>query len=411
MEVFPGRGVLSVNGMTGVVVITPAIIGAGTVQGTDGNLFNIRVALEGAVVGNARGENSVDLQTNRVAADRVASGVNSFLVAGEACQADGLRSGVLAGIYNRVFSTYGLILNGYSNDVLAGATYGTIINGNRNEVTTTNGFICSGTLCESDNGFIGMAYGNFARAGGAAVAGTYNEANGNRNFVGAGSYNVSVSSDTCIVAGFGNEFTHDSCHYSGIVCGYENEIGNILGNVGAYAFLGGGQNNLITEHYAAILGGRDAWAYRYGEQSFSAGMFTTRGDAQRSELCARASVTHDDATWRDLYLDGSSEGFSPCYSPGMTTLFILLSGATAGAAKIFFFIIKLAVKRVSEHSIVIRGLDVDTIDVSDDVSFEAQVVADGPNRFILIQVRDTDGAGDTVYWHANIKGSELHYPS
>ena len=64
---------------------------SGTVQGTDGTR-DIQARLDGAPDGNARGEDSVDLQTSRTNADEVASGVGASLLGGSDNKATAINS-------------------------------------------------------------------------------------------------------------------------------------------------------------------------------------------------------------------------------------------------------------------------------------------------------------------------------
>jgi len=85
------------DGVGGLSWLTPSGSG-GTVQGTDGNSYNIRSANTGVGVGgNARGESSVDLQTIRTGATEVASGAGAATLAGDSNTASGQNSATLAG--------------------------------------------------------------------------------------------------------------------------------------------------------------------------------------------------------------------------------------------------------------------------------------------------------------------------
>ena len=81
--------------------------GGGTVQGTDGT-YDIQATDEGGpTAGNARGENSVDLQTARFSATAVASG---------------LASSVLGGSGNTASGSYSTCAGGYMNNVSGGSS-------------------------------------------------------------------------------------------------------------------------------------------------------------------------------------------------------------------------------------------------------------------------------------------------
>ena len=86
----------------------------GTVQGTD-HTYDIEATNDGATDGNARGENSVDLCTERNAAAKVASGSNSGIIAGQNNTASGTHSGIYVGKDNTASGGYSTILGGLSN--------------------------------------------------------------------------------------------------------------------------------------------------------------------------------------------------------------------------------------------------------------------------------------------------------
>ena len=109
----------------------------GTVQGTDAT-YDIRAANEGATAGNARGEYSVDLQTNRSAATQVASGNYSTIGGGKNNSASGNYSTISGGSNTAIgdFSTVGgglgntangvrsTVGGGFGNTEASGGSYG-----------------------------------------------------------------------------------------------------------------------------------------------------------------------------------------------------------------------------------------------------------------------------------------------
>jgi len=87
--------------------------GGGTVQGSSPNTYAIEATNEGTTPGNNRGENSVDLQTDRAAAAQVASGTHSAIVAGANNTASGNYSiasglGAVANLYGQQASAAGI---------------------------------------------------------------------------------------------------------------------------------------------------------------------------------------------------------------------------------------------------------------------------------------------------------------
>tara|TARA_R100000781_G_scaffold102590_1_gene66104 strand:+ start:522 stop:2468 length:1947 start_codon:yes stop_codon:yes gene_type:complete len=141
----------------------------GTVQGTD-HTYDIEATNDGATDGNARGENSVDLQTERSSADMVASGTNAALVAGENNKASGNFSGVYAGKNAQCTGNNAVIIGGLDN--LATDTGSSVIAGDSNRADGIYSSISGG----QDN--LIQASGDYS----AIVAGHDNDVTGNSAF-------------------------------------------------------------------------------------------------------------------------------------------------------------------------------------------------------------------------------------
>ena len=92
------------NGVAGAI---------GTVQGTGATTYNIVATDEGAFASTtARGENSVDLQTNRDAVTQVSSGASSALVGGNNNTASNTGSAVIGGNTNTAAGLYSGVVAG-----------------------------------------------------------------------------------------------------------------------------------------------------------------------------------------------------------------------------------------------------------------------------------------------------------
>ena len=89
----------------------------GTVQGTGATTYNIVATDEGAFASTTpRGENSVDLQTNRDAVTQVSSGANSALVGGNNNTASNTGSAVIGGNTNTAAGLYSGVVAGQRNE-------------------------------------------------------------------------------------------------------------------------------------------------------------------------------------------------------------------------------------------------------------------------------------------------------
>jgi len=224
----------------------------GTVQGTDGT-YDIQPTNEGATAGNARGENSVDLQTSRSAATAVASGQGSTISGGNSNTASGNSSTIGGGNSNTATNAYSTVGGGNAND--ASGNSSTIGGGNNNDASGTYATVSGGT----------------------------------NNFSGPGSYST-------IGGGSSNDASGTYVTISG---------GNNNDASGVFATIGGGNYNEASGAYATIGGGYNAKADKWGQQAYASGQFGAKGDAQDGKYILRHSTT-DAATATELFLDGAS---------------------------------------------------------------------------------------------------------
>lgn len=115
----------------------------GTIQATDGNTYNIRANNQGSVTGNARGEHSVDLQTDRSNSNEVVSGFGSFTGGGRRNKITGVRSFNGAGESNSILGSNSF--NGAGNGNTIDGDNSSIIVGSNNTITGNRNVILSGT--------------------------------------------------------------------------------------------------------------------------------------------------------------------------------------------------------------------------------------------------------------------------
>jgi hypothetical protein len=173
-------------------------LAVGTTQGVGATTYNIQAADEGTLAGLARGENSVDLQTQRALNTEVASGNHSALVGGKNNTAANLHSGVFCGVSNQAnadnaaivggstnttVSPRSFVAGGLSQDITSTGLSNTIIGGNQNTISGTgdNGAVLGGLLNEVSGtgavtlgGIANVASGLYAYAAGRAATASHN---------------------------------------------------------------------------------------------------------------------------------------------------------------------------------------------------------------------------------------------
>jgi hypothetical protein len=169
------------SGLTGVG-------GGGTVQGTDGT-YDILAANEGATAGDARGENSVELQTIRQSSTFIASGDHSTIAGGKSNRACSNGATVAGGHYN------------YANGICSfvGGGFGNCANGIDSIVGSGNNSKALGARASVLGGMNVTAEGYMSTAGGGRL-------NCSGRFAGVlgGCQNHSTGTASAILGGYGN---------------------------------------------------------------------------------------------------------------------------------------------------------------------------------------------------------------
>lgn len=350
-----------------------------------------------SAIGNARGVGAVDFQTHRTAVTQVASGSTSALLGGSENTASGAGGVVVGGSQNVASGIAAGVIGGDNNDALGAGDV--VAGGAENVIAAT-----------VDYGFIGGGYFN-------TISGTSQ----NCAVIGGQANDISADADFIVILGGNqNEVTGAGSDYAAIIGGYNNTITNalegiILGggahalNDGDYSAIITGASNTVSGNYAVSLGGRYLNIDKLNQIGFGY-HGSVAGAVQGSLMTVSGQITHDDNTWRTLYLDGSAITVDIA-SNSVWTFDILIVGTTAGNAKSFGYAINGVIKNdasAGPPTTVLLASNVTTL-YEDDVSFDAQVVADTVNDALAVQVRDTDGASDVVRWTAVIRTAETIY--
>ena len=216
----------------------PAGYIGGTVQGTGINSKNIRAANEGGLVGNARGENSVDLQLNKNAVDQVASGVNSVVIAGANNKATNNGSAVIGGVGNTssAYTSFigggenntasisgGVVLGGEGNSAITGS-YSAVVAGNNNAASGLSSFIGGGTNNTATAQYAGV------------IGGATNAAQGNNSFVMGGYGNIASGARGTVIMGANSTASGDDSLVVGNACTASHKGARMIGDGTVTAF-------------------------------------------------------------------------------------------------------------------------------------------------------------------------------
>lgn len=231
-----------------------------------------------ATGGNARGTNSVDLQTTRTAATNIATGINSTISGGASNTASSNYSTVSGGQTN-VASTgpYATVVGGQSN---TSSSNGTISGGSNNTASGSYAIALGNTNSVSGRNSVGMGYSN-----------TVNQLES----YAFGLSNISSSQNGTAV---GNNNT-TSVGISNFAFGFQN-----LSNAANGYSIAIGSNTNANESYSTSFGYYSNTKL-YGQLSNASGLFVATGDAQQSLLTARRSAALTTAATTVLSLDGT----------------------------------------------------------------------------------------------------------
>ena len=201
------------------------------------------------------------------------------------------------GLGNNVAGPYSTTVGGQLNTIFspAGAGHNTIIGGSTNNITA-GGWSTVGGQSSSSGANHNFTHGFSINNNGTRTAAF-------------GSTYTSTMTDSLI---FGNGFSTATGTYSLLgglastnnASDYSGTLGYIVQNAADYSW-GWGRENLLTSGATwASAGGYKSRVNKPGQQAQAAGVFTSVGDAQTSQMVARKATT--DATPTVMTLDGAA---------------------------------------------------------------------------------------------------------
>ena len=140
----------------------------------------------------------------------------------------------------------------------------------------------------------------------------------------------------------------------------------------------------------------------------ASGKFANAGDAQGGTYILRRSITHVNADWYQLFLDGASiQLLIPTNT--VWTFDILLVGTTVNQGKSWSYKIEGIIERDNANNTTLLASTVTDIYETDDVDFDARVTADDTTEALLIEVQDSSSGNDTVRWTAKVSTAEVTF--
>lgn len=347
-----GSAVNFSSGTKNVFCAAPADYGIPYIRVHSTNAFRVADETIGSqTLGNARGNWAVDLQGVRNNAAKVASGAYTFLG---------------GGLHNTVSGSAAVCVGGNGNTSSANQSF---VGAGNNNTCSGNRSVCCGGLSN--------------------VSGIHRY-----SFVGGGYDNQATSPYTTCVGGAQNRATSDNAAVLG---------GNFCRATAGASTVCGGQRNYASAVYSAVLGGRRSVADKYGQQAHASGMFSSSGDAQRSNFIARIATTN--ATQTEMFLDGSSNRLVLANNTTWTFDILITARRTdvdnEGAGYSFQGVID---RNGNAASTAIVGTVTKTVIAEDTAAWDVDVDADTTNGSLRIRV--TGEASKNINWVAHIRTVE-----
>jgi hypothetical protein len=242
--------------------------------------------------GNARGNNSVDLQMSRTNVNQVAVANNSFIGGGANNSVNiayGANEGgvVVGGVGNTVGANYGFIGGGSGNSLSGNDNYQVIVGGSSNGIASSGGSFIGGGNANSINTFQGTGYCVISGGRSNSITSTYSTVSGGQ------SNTASTNTHATVVGGQSNTAS-----------GQYSVAGGFSNTASGRSSVCLGETNTANSSYGVALGNQSK-SYLQSQQSLASGFFTANSDAQQSSLTARRSAVLTTGGTTVLSLDGT----------------------------------------------------------------------------------------------------------
>lgn len=255
------------------------------------------------------------------------------------------------------------------------------------------------------------ATGNYS----GVASGSANIASSNYSFVGGGQNNeAKTNTHATVGGGSGNDATGQYSTVGGgqsnLASGSAAIVGGGEANVasGSTSAVGGGSTNRASGSRSFVPGGRQGLADKYGQMAHGAGQFAAQGDAQRQVFVARSVETHDDNTWRELFLDGTTSRMT-IPTDTVWTFQGEVVGMTQGCAQSFGYLVNGVVEN-DGGTTTLQASTITTLH-EDVATYDCRMVGDNANDALVVELQDTAAGGLTVRWVATLYMAQVRFPA
>ena len=175
---------------------------------------------------------------------------------------------------------------------------------------------------------------------------------------------------------------------------------NAIGNGSNTATIG---DDNVTDVYCgedglAVVHGGNIRSIGDKEQTPIDGL-TTYTEVKAIDYVVHKQVTHSDANWYELFLDGVSIQMIIPSDTGWT--FIITVVGIGVGSEYFSYSINGCITRDGSNNTTLRASNV-TVIVESDANFDIRVAADDTNEALIVEVSDAGSSGEVINWGARV---------
>ena len=194
---------------------------------------------------------------------------------------------------------------------------------------------------------------------------------------------------------------------------YDVVIGGLQGQAtgGASAVLSGNQNIAGGPKSAAM--GSSGVTDKRCQFTQGGGYFSApfAGDCQHSLLIVQDEITHSDAAFHELLLEGIAAARMTIATDTVWTFDVMVVGTEQGCARSYSYRLVGCIENDGGTTSFPTPPPAVVIYHEDDANFTARVTADNANDALVVEVQDTGTSGRTVRWVATVRLAEVTWPA
>lgn len=203
--------------------------------------------------------------------------------------------------------------------------------------------------------------------------------------------------------------------FAGVASRATNPYDVVLGGSQGHATGGqsaalSGQTNRANGARSAVMGNSGvtdkACQFTQGGGYFSV---PGAGDCQHSLMIVQDQITHSDANWHPLLIEGVAGARMTIAADTVWTFDVMVVGTEQGCANSYSYRITGCIENDGGTTSMLCTTR--TLYCEDDPNFDAQAIADNANDALVIEVMDAGTSNRTVRWVATVRTAEVTFPA